>query len=339
MKLLTRDKFRESVFERDKGLCVICKNPGQDAHHIIERRLFSDGGYYIDNGVTLCGVHHIEAETTELSCENIREAAGIEKVVLPEDFYRDHQYTKWGDVMMMNGQIMKGPLFYDESVQKILKSGPNFGLYTDYVKYPRSYHLLDSPGITKDDRVLKDYSNFEGKEVVVTLKMDGENTSIYKDYIHARSIDGRNHDSRAWVKNLAANIGWQLDEGWRICGENMFAKHSIRYDDLETYFYVFSIWNERNICLSWEETVEYCNILGLTTVPVLYKGIWDKKKVLSLWNESKRDTMEGFVVRNACEFPYKDFSKNLGKFVRAGHVQPESHHWFSKAIEKNILKK
>ena len=50
--LLTRDQFREIVFERDAKRCVICHCPGQDAHHIIERRLFPDEGYYLENGAT-----------------------------------------------------------------------------------------------------------------------------------------------------------------------------------------------------------------------------------------------------------------------------------------------
>lgn len=36
-KLLSRDDFREGVFLRDNHQCVICKEPGKDAHHIIER--------------------------------------------------------------------------------------------------------------------------------------------------------------------------------------------------------------------------------------------------------------------------------------------------------------
>jgi 5-methylcytosine-specific restriction endonuclease McrA len=46
--LLTRDRFRESVLARDNHACVVCKRKGipLDAHHIIERRLFPDGGYY-----------------------------------------------------------------------------------------------------------------------------------------------------------------------------------------------------------------------------------------------------------------------------------------------------
>jgi 5-methylcytosine-specific restriction endonuclease McrA len=56
--LLTRDEFRKQVFERDNYRCVICgakngdKHVKLDAHHIIERRLWADGGYYLENGAT-----------------------------------------------------------------------------------------------------------------------------------------------------------------------------------------------------------------------------------------------------------------------------------------------
>lgn len=50
MKLLTRDEFREGVFERDGHKCVVCGDDARDAHHIMERRLFADGGYYMENG-------------------------------------------------------------------------------------------------------------------------------------------------------------------------------------------------------------------------------------------------------------------------------------------------
>jgi hypothetical protein len=38
-RLLTRDEFREGVFERDNHKCVICGATAQDAHHILERRI------------------------------------------------------------------------------------------------------------------------------------------------------------------------------------------------------------------------------------------------------------------------------------------------------------
>ena len=53
-KSLTRDDFREKTFERDNHKCVICGEPAQDAHHIIERRLWGESqGYCIDNGSKL----------------------------------------------------------------------------------------------------------------------------------------------------------------------------------------------------------------------------------------------------------------------------------------------
>lgn len=174
MKLLTRDEFREGVFKRDKNKCVICQNPALDAHHIIERRLFKDGGYYLDNGASLCEKHHIEAETTVLECNTIRYKCGIENIIIPEHFYSDIEYDKWGNILLPNGNRLKGELFYDESVQKILKQGNVLGLFQKYIKYPRTYHLPWS-NLLKDDRILEDDENFKNKEVIVTLKMDGEN--------------------------------------------------------------------------------------------------------------------------------------------------------------------
>ncbi len=335
--LLTRDEFREGVFKRDAHKCVVCKNPAQDAHHIIERRLFPDGGYYIDNGASLCSIHHIQAEQTVLSCETLRELAGIKKPVLPPHFYSDVRYDKWGNVYIRNNsQRCAGELFYDESVQKILNSVQQEVPFTHYVKYPRTYHLPFSEGVNRDDRVLEDCSIFVGKKVVVTEKMDGENCSIYKDFIHARSLDGRDHWSRSWVKNLQAQIGYELDDGWRICGENLFAKHSIGYSSLESYFYAFSIWNEFNECLSWDDTVLYCNLLNLITVPVLYRGVWDENLIKGLYSQDKREKMEGFVVRSVEKFSYFEFGKNVAKFVRKEHVGT-SHHWMFNSVEKNQL--
>lgn len=43
------------------------------------------------------------------------------------------------------------------------------------VKYGRTFHLPFSLGRTFDDKVLKSVAHFEGEEVVVTTKKDGEN--------------------------------------------------------------------------------------------------------------------------------------------------------------------
>jgi hypothetical protein len=121
--LLTRDQFREGVFARDRHSCVLCGAAAQDAHHILERRLFTDGGYYLENGASVCGPCHFDCEQTNVSVEDVRRAAGITRAVLPEHFYSDLSYDKWGNIVLENGMRLKGELFYDESVQKILLVG------------------------------------------------------------------------------------------------------------------------------------------------------------------------------------------------------------------------
>lgn len=335
-KILSRDEFRNSVFNRDNNKCVVCKSLAQDAHHIIERRLWPDGGYYIENGASLCGECHMEAEKTTISCGQLRELIGITKFPIPPHLYKDHDYDKWGNPILPNGSRLRGELFEDASVQKILSSVAS--LFTDKVKYPRTYHLPWSPGLNKDDRVMTDLKGFEdSEEVVVTVKMDGENTTLYNNYVHARSIDYNSHPSRSWVKALHSRIGFEIPEGWRICGENLFAKHSIGYSNLDDYFLMFSIWNDNNMCLSWEDTEEWAQLLGLKMVPVLYKGVWDEKVIKSLKTDIfNSDPCEGYVVRTKEAFAYKDFRNKVGKFVRKDHVQTHGH-WMRSELVKNEL--
>jgi hypothetical protein len=171
--------------------------------------------------------------------------------------------------------------------------------------------------------------------------MDGENTSMYRDYIHARSLDSKNHPSRNWAKVLHSNVCYDIPEGWRICGENLYAKHSIKYTELDSYFYVFSIWNDKNVCLSWEDTCQWCDLIGngLDMVPVLYEGVFDTKLIQDKFDEYVKnsvDEVEGYVVRLADSFSYGEFKKSIAKWVRPHHVQTHGH-WMRAKLEPNGL--
>ena len=338
MRLLTRDQFREAVLARDGRKCVICGQTEQDgwqldAHHIIERRLWTDGGYYLSNGASLCSKPdgsgcHMKAETTELSVEDIRLAAKIDKAIIPEDMYDDLVYDKWGNVVLGSGKRTKGPLFNDLSVQKVMSTKFDLSqLFTHLVKYPRTYHLPWSPGMNDDDRKMRDISVFEGKRVIVTEKMDGENFTGYNDGCHARSLDSRHHYTRDWAKNFWMARAHELPVGWRICAENLYAVHSIKYTDLPSYLMAFSAWNECNQCLSWDDTVEICQLLEIPMVPVLYDGIFDEKLIKSLHRVAMDGYKEGYVLRLADSFEFKDFNRSVAKYVRANHVQSQKH-WF-----------
>jgi len=210
-------------------------------------------------------------------------------------------------------------------------------MITNRFKYPRTPHLPWSPGNTDDDVILSNTSHFQGKEVVVTEKLDGENTTMYTDYMHARSIDSRHHVSREWIKKLHASISYLIPSGWRLCGENVYARHSIAYDHLETYFYLFSIWDDQNMCLDWVQTLEWAALLGLTTPKTMYTGLWDEKYISHMPVDTVR--CEGYVVRTTESFPYHAFNKHVAKWVRKQHVTTQDEHWMHREVVPNKLAK
>lgn len=208
-----------------------------------------------------------------------------------------------------------------------------------YKKYPRTPHLPWSEGSTNDDKELKDTSHFEGKRVVVTLKMDGECTTMYSNHIHARSLESLDHPSRHWVKGLHSNIKHLIMPGFRICGENLFAKHSIYYVDLPSYFMLYSVWSPLNNCLPWWAVEAYSNKLDLETVPVILDGVWEGDMQTTLAEAFKpyAGDHEGYVVRTYKAFSYEDFGISAAKYVRKDHVQTDKH-WMHTEIIRNKLK-
>lgn len=349
--LLDRDTFRRSVFDRDRNRCVVCGKTGPrlDAHHVMERRLFTaphqTGGYFLDNGATLCddgtlASCHLRAEATLLSCDEIRDAAGIRDVILPDHLYADQPFTKWGDPIMPNGLRMRGELFGDESVRKVLAAGDVLRLYTNRVKYPRTYHLPASPkvkaGDIGDDKVMPDYSGFyrpdgSPRRVVATVKMDGAQCTMYRDYLHGRTVDFKSDQTWHWLQNYHARFAFEIPEDWRLCAENLWLAHAIQYQNLPLYVAAFGLWDDRNVCLGWDAFVEWCDLFGavlidsgvpqgLPRTPVLYDGPFDPKMLDDLYPQAfGGDPCEGYVLRVADEFPYREFRHRVGKFVRADH--------------------
>jgi hypothetical protein len=337
-KLLTREQFVEYVFDRDRGCCVNCGNAGIDAHHIIDRKLFNDGGYYGDNGALLCSPCHKLAETTELSVETILKKTGIEKPFYPAHLSYDEKIDKWGNVVLPNGNRMAGEMFENEEVQKALAAGQKLDLFTNLRKYPRTYHFPWSHGIQSDDKKLRNTTGMRGRRIIGTIKLDGENTSLYSDHMHARSLDSKHNFTRDEVKAFWSSIRHDIPERWRICGENMWAVHSIEYDNLAHVFYGFSVWDDKNVALAWDEgrdnTLEWFSLLGIQPVEVVYDGIFDEGAMQRIADEVIASGQEGMVFRVADAIPYREFPEVVGKTVRENHVQTDNH-WLHGEIKRN----
>ena len=201
-------------------------------------------------------------------------------------------------------------------------------------KYPKTFHLPWSPGLLNDDRRMP-LVPFEGQEVVITEKMDGENTTMYRNHIHARSLDSANHPSRNWVKAFWGTFRYEMSEDLRICGENVYALHSIAYNNLRSYFLGFSAW-EGDICLDWDSTILWFALLGIPSVPIMYRGKYNESVLRQFERELDFEKQEGYVVRLASSFHINDFQTCVGKYVRQGHVQTDEF-WMSKPVVPNKL--
>lgn len=343
-ELLERRSFREKVFERDENTCIVpwCEASADDAHHIIERKLWSDGGYYLSNGVSVCNPHHQAAEA---------------------DLIPPHAFWRWLDV---------DPLTPSGHGTAITKWGeeldsPPWQEHRQFIKYQSSRHLPFSHSRDDDDTEFRGVGTFIDVPLVVTIKMDGGNASIVRDTenpVRARNAKYADHQSFDLLKQLywENDLYSTLPPYLQVVGEWLYAKHAIHYGcdgccsernqgpELDAYFQVFGVFDARyNMWLSWPETEAWAEKLGFPTVPVVRQGdnpdavlfehetefyetlVTDAERVVS-------NGHEGLVVRNTYPFHYGQFSHRLGKYVRENHVQPGATHWKHRPLKENETK-
>ncbi|WP_245309707.1 RNA ligase family protein [Rhizobium sp. R339] len=172
-------------------------------------------------------------------------------------------------------------------------------------------------------------------DLLITEKMDGENTTIHRAGSYARSPDSRYHPSRDWLKAFAAGIQLQLEDGERIIGENLYARHSVGYDNLPSYFLGFA-WIVGDEVQSWDLTLARFEELGIVPVSTLYRGPYKPGLFEGIAASLDRTRQEGFVVRIADAFPEAEMPIRMGKYVRANHVQSETHWMHSELIPNRL---
>ena len=207
----------------------------------------------------------------------------------------------------------------------------------DSRKYPRTFHLPFSPGTTSDDRIARDVSALFREPVVITEKLDGENTCLNRFGVFARSHGAPTRNPWATYLWDRWNVLKTMLGDLEVFGESLYAIHSIEYTGLQAHFFVFAIRdNER--WLNWEEVELYARLIDLPTVPVLFRDHLDadtlEPTVLRLAGEQSSlsdpglsvSEREGVVVRVAREFHDEEFPTHVFKWVRRNHVRT-TEHW------------
>jgi RNA ligase len=197
-------------------------------------------------------------------------------------------------------------------------------------KYGRTYHFPFSEGRSSDDKIQKNWQPLFEQPIVITEKLDGENTCIKTDGVFGRSHEVVN--THPWAGNMWAiweRIRYDVGD-LEIFGENLYGLHSIEYERLPTHFFVFGI-RQQDEWLAWEEVVFWAELFELYTVPVLEWGYFKPadaqpfiEKRMPLGSVFGGDC-EGFVFRNAERFGSDVFAQNIIKYVRKNHVQTDQH--------------
>lgn len=347
---MTREEFRRACVDRDGGQCVIpdCHRqvnavparPGE-VHHIVERKLWDDGGYVPRNGACVCNDHHRLAERNVIPPQAFWRWIGVEDPPLPEGVGSTN-VDKWGESLAQ----------------------PAWQEHREYIKYPSTRHLPWSHERDDDDTAHESIEFLTGYPLIATVKMDGGNAMLVKDSENPiRARNGKHADKQHfdmakqwyWENNLYEDIPKHL----QVFGEWLYAKHSIHYgcdcDDpcedvgppLRDYFQVFGIYDTRyNLWLGWHETVVIAERLGLTVAPYATDvyGELQFDESYEAWNvlyELSQDVVkqghEGIVVRSAHPWHYGQMGRRLGKYVRPGHVKKGEKHWSHRPLVQNRL--
>jgi hypothetical protein len=338
-----RDNIREVVFTRDSNKCVVpwCQHKPDDAHHLIERKLWDEsgenGGYILNNLVSVCEPHHKLCENNTILPQTLREWVGIQDVVLPKTFDKTKQYDKWGKELKL----------------------PN----RDSIKYPHTPYLPFSPNADEKDVDESGYMetpNLLNKPLAITLKMDGSNVVMTNNHIAARNGYDATHVSFDMVKQIHAQVKSHIPEGLMVFGEWLYAKHSIHYIDGLTLKHPFQIFGAYNCTTHmWSglaDVIRLCDTItvgsGTDQISVV-DGVPDYNNLDALKNNKTfttekdlRSTLirlgnkavsmghEGIVVRNAYAFHHGRWNQNIAKFVRSNHVQTDEH-WSQQPVIRN----
>jgi len=201
-------------------------------------------------------------------------------------------------------------------------------------KYSSTPHWPHSLTVHRDDTYHRNAEFFVGKEVVITEKLDGGNTSLHNGEVYARSTVGVSH--AGWMGMVRKHHAWKTTGMTRymIYGEDIAALHSLPYSVPEDQTYhVFAVRDlHTDTWLAWDDVQIVAQQYNLSVVPLLFRGVFQNLNEIQKWFTTNLKLpsafgveKEGFVMRTADGFLAEDFANNVCKFVRARHVTTDQH--------------
>lgn len=217
-------------------------------------------------------------------------------------------------------------------------------------KFPRTPHLFGSLS-TRDDRVLSEADTLRllSEPLSVEEKIDGANVGVSFDDEGALVVQNRGHylgpGEHAQYGRLWPFVHERLDALFDVLGserilfgEWCYAKHSIVYDRLPSFFVAFDLYDKRDGSFADRAALEIaCEKTGCTAVPRLAEravlrttAALDAMIGRSTWGP---DRAEGVYLRRESE------GRLVGryKWVRKDFTAGITEHWNSKPLVPNKL--
>ena len=248
-------------------------------------------------------------------------------------------------------------------------------------KYPRTPHLTGSrlqPG--DEDLSQVHFSHLAGRHLVIEEKIDGANSAVSFDESGNLLLQSRGHYLTGGYRERHFNLMKQWasihkDRFWEVLGsryimygEWMYAKHSIYYDALPSYFMEFDIFDrQKEIFLDTPSRHILTEQMSVCSVPVLAEGVFRSAEQILSYLGPSNYIREGHIerLREYCLKKGHDAERRCGetdpsiwmeglyikieengcvadrlKYVRASFAQAvdaSGTHWIDRPIVPNGL--
>lgn len=156
-----------------------------------------------------------------------------------------------------------------------------------YVKFPRTRHLHNLGGVSRDDLLLtqKEQTMYLNRNIIVEEKIDGANLGFSMDSNYKILVQNRSHYVNSsyhpqfkkldkWINQHYTDLQELLEPNKNILfGEWMYARHSIHYHNLPDMFLAFDLYDKNSATfLSRNKLESKLKQTLIKQVPLIYEG-------------------------------------------------------------------
>ena len=221
----------------------------------------------------------------------------------------------------------------------------------DFFKFPTTPHLtVLGKGTVRNDKVFTEHERdaFLDHELIVEEKIDGANVGISFDSsgeVHVQNrgsfllkpYQGQWKKLDEWLSLNLDRFFDVLQDQYILFGEWCFARHSVRYENLPSWFLGFDIYDKENRqFLSCEMRNDLFRQMDISQTPMLGRGRFSLQELKTFFRTSRFSSTASERI-----YLRYDHGKWLGaraKLVRPEFVQTIEIHWSRKGIIPNKLR-